>query len=168
MIVINSDRFPRLYMTLFLHQTCTYLHGRADRFFVLVSNGQVAALSEWAYWLHISQRRSRGGATSADCNVLWRHLMISFDAICHFGGQKSCSHLAVNPVHCHSRTSLGLALTTGTATARPRAYHVHDRGHGHAHAPGTAQPQPRQRHRRHRHRHRPQQYNYTTYKQLAY
>ena len=37
-------------MTLFRHRTCTYLHGRADRsFLVLVSNGQVAALGDWAY-----------------------------------------------------------------------------------------------------------------------
>ena len=27
-----------------------YLHGRADKFLVLVSNGQVAALSDWAYY----------------------------------------------------------------------------------------------------------------------
>ena len=31
-------------MTLFRHRTCTYLHGRTDRFLVSVSNGQVAAL----------------------------------------------------------------------------------------------------------------------------
>ena len=41
--------FSRLYMTLFRHRTSTYyLHGRADRFLVSVSNGQVAALSDWA------------------------------------------------------------------------------------------------------------------------
>ena len=42
--------FSRLYMTLFRHRTCTYLHGRADRFLVSVSNGQKAALSDWAYY----------------------------------------------------------------------------------------------------------------------
>ena len=42
--------FSSLYMTLFRHRTCTYLHGRADRFLVSVSNGQVAALSDWAYY----------------------------------------------------------------------------------------------------------------------
>ena len=50
MIMINSDRFPRFYMTLFRHRTCTYFHGRADRFLVSVSNGQVAALSDRAYY----------------------------------------------------------------------------------------------------------------------
>ena len=55
-IAANNDydkfrSFSRLYMTLFQHRTCTwYLHGRADRFLVLVSNGQVAALSGWAYY----------------------------------------------------------------------------------------------------------------------
>ena len=53
--VVNNDydkfrSFSRLYMTLFRHRTCTYLHGRADRFLVSVSNGQVAALSDWAYY----------------------------------------------------------------------------------------------------------------------
>ena len=47
--MVNNDydkfrSFSRLYMTLFRHRTCTYyLHGRADRFLVLVSNG-------WAYY----------------------------------------------------------------------------------------------------------------------
>ena len=54
--MINNDSdtfrsFSRLYLTLFRHRTCTYLHGRADRCLVLVSNGQVAALSDWAYML---------------------------------------------------------------------------------------------------------------------
>ena len=53
--MVNNDydklrSFSRLYMTLFRHRTCTYLHGRADRFLVSVSNGQVAALSDWAYY----------------------------------------------------------------------------------------------------------------------
>ena len=53
--MVNNDydtfiSFSRLYMTLFLHRTCTYLHGRADRFLVSVSNGQVAALGDWAYY----------------------------------------------------------------------------------------------------------------------
>ena len=53
--MVNNDydklrSFSRLYMTLFRHRTCTYLHGRADRFVVSVSNGQVAALSDWAYY----------------------------------------------------------------------------------------------------------------------
>ena len=53
--VVNNDydkfrSFSRLYMTLFRHRTCIYLHGRADRFLVSVSNGQVAALSDWAYY----------------------------------------------------------------------------------------------------------------------
>ena len=51
--MVNNDcdklrSFSRFYMTLFRHRTCTYLHGRAERFVVLVSNGQVAALSDWA------------------------------------------------------------------------------------------------------------------------
>ena len=51
--IVNNDydkfrSFSRLYMTLFRHRTCTYLHGRADRFLVSVSNGQVAALGDWA------------------------------------------------------------------------------------------------------------------------
>ena len=55
MYMVNNDydkfrSFFRLYMTLFRHRTCTYLHGRADRFLVSVSNGQVAALSDWAYY----------------------------------------------------------------------------------------------------------------------
>ena len=55
MYMVNNDydkfrSFSRLYMTLFRHRTCTYLHGRADRFLVSVSNGQVAALSDWAYY----------------------------------------------------------------------------------------------------------------------
>ena len=55
MHMVNNDydqfrSFSRLYMTLFRHRTCTYLHGRADRFLVSVSNGQVAALSDWAYY----------------------------------------------------------------------------------------------------------------------
>ena len=54
MYMVNNDcdkfrSFSRLYMTLFRHRTCTYLHGRADRFLVAISNGQVAALSDWAY-----------------------------------------------------------------------------------------------------------------------
>ena len=52
MVNNDSDKFrsfSRLYMTLFRHRTCTYLHGRADRVLVLVSNGQVAALSDLAY-----------------------------------------------------------------------------------------------------------------------
>ena len=53
--MVNNDfdkfrSFSRLYMTLFRHRTCTYLRGRADRFLVLVSNGQVAALGDWAYY----------------------------------------------------------------------------------------------------------------------
>ena len=53
--MVNNDydkfrSFSHLYMTLFRHRTCTYLHGRADRFLVSVSNGQVAALSDWAYY----------------------------------------------------------------------------------------------------------------------
>ena len=49
--MVNTDydkfrSFSRLYMTLFRHRTCTYLHERTDRFLVLVSNGQVAALSD--------------------------------------------------------------------------------------------------------------------------
>ena len=52
--MVNNDydkftSFSRPHMTLFRHRTCTYLHGRADRFLVLVSNGQVAALSGRAY-----------------------------------------------------------------------------------------------------------------------
>ena len=128
-------------MTLFLHQTCTYLHGRADRFFVLVSNGQVAALSEWAYWLHISQRRSRGGATSADCNVLWRHLMISFDAILAVRSLAvilqstpyTVTHALPWAWHCplpppgpgHTTST-----TAGTATSTLRARHGHSPGRG--------------------------------------
>ena len=54
--------FSRLYMTLFRHRTCTYLHGRADRFLVSVSNGQVAALSDWAYypkvWFEYGNRKA--------------------------------------------------------------------------------------------------------------
>ena len=55
MYMVNNDydkfrSFSRLYMTLFRHRTCTYLHGRADRFLVSVSNGQVAALSDRAYY----------------------------------------------------------------------------------------------------------------------
>ena len=55
MYMVNNDfdkfrSFSRLYMTLFQHRTSTYLHGRADRFLVSVSNGQVAALSDWAYY----------------------------------------------------------------------------------------------------------------------
>ena len=55
MYMVNNDydkfrSFSRLYMTLFRHRTCTYLHGRTDRFLVSVSNGQVAALSDWAYY----------------------------------------------------------------------------------------------------------------------
>ena len=55
MHMVNDDcdkftSFSRLYMTLFRHRTCTYLHERADRFLVSVSNGQVAALSDWAYY----------------------------------------------------------------------------------------------------------------------
>ena len=51
--MVNNDydklrSFSRLYRTLFRHRTCTCLHGRAERFLVLVSNGQVAALGEWA------------------------------------------------------------------------------------------------------------------------
>ena len=47
--MVNSDyelfiSFSRLYMNLFRHQTCTYLHRRADIFLVSVSSGQVAAL----------------------------------------------------------------------------------------------------------------------------
>ena len=53
--MVNNDynkfrSFSRLYMTFFRHRTCIYLHGRADRFLVLVSNVQVAALSDWAYY----------------------------------------------------------------------------------------------------------------------
>ena len=54
--MVNNDydkfrSFSRFYMTLFWHRTCTYyLHGRADRFLVLVSNGHVAALSDCAYY----------------------------------------------------------------------------------------------------------------------
>ena len=55
--MVNNDygkfrSFSRIYMTLFRRRTCTYyyLYGRADRFLVLISNGQVAALSEWAYY----------------------------------------------------------------------------------------------------------------------
>ena len=53
--MVNNDydkfrSFSRLYMTLFRHRTCTYLHGRVDRFLVSVFNGQVAALSDWAYY----------------------------------------------------------------------------------------------------------------------
>ena len=49
--MVNTDydkfrSFSRLYVTLLRHRTCTYLHGRADRFLVLVSDGQVAALSD--------------------------------------------------------------------------------------------------------------------------
>ena len=55
MYMVNNDydkfrSFSRLYMALFRHRTCTYLHGRADSFLVSVSNGQVAALSDWAYY----------------------------------------------------------------------------------------------------------------------
>ena len=42
MIMINSDRFPVFIIII--------LHGRADRFLVLVSNGQATALSDWAYY----------------------------------------------------------------------------------------------------------------------
>ena len=54
--MVNNDHdkfrsFSRLYLTLFRYRTCTYLHG-ADRFVVSVSNGQVAALSDWAYYIH--------------------------------------------------------------------------------------------------------------------
>ena len=53
--MVNTDydkfrSFSRLYVTLLRHRTYTYLHGRADRFLVLVSDGQVAALSDWAYY----------------------------------------------------------------------------------------------------------------------
>ena len=50
MIMINSDRFPvftGLYFGIELAHN--YLHGRADRSLVLASNGQVAALNDWAY-----------------------------------------------------------------------------------------------------------------------
>ena len=53
--MVNNDydkfrSFSRLCMTLFRHRTCTYyLHGRADRFLVLFSSDQVAALSDCAY-----------------------------------------------------------------------------------------------------------------------
>ena len=53
MVNNDYDKFrslSHLYMTLFWHRTCTYLDGRSDRFLVLVSNGQVAALSDWAYY----------------------------------------------------------------------------------------------------------------------
>ena len=53
MVNIDYDKFrsfSRLYTTLFRHRTSTYLHGGADRFVVSVSNGQVAALSDWAYY----------------------------------------------------------------------------------------------------------------------
>ena len=51
--MVNNDydkfrSFSRLYMTLFWHQTCTHLHGKAYRFLVLASNGQVTALGDWA------------------------------------------------------------------------------------------------------------------------
>ena len=53
--MVNNDydkfrSFFCLYMTLFRHRTCTYLHGRTDRFLVSVSNGQVVALNECAYY----------------------------------------------------------------------------------------------------------------------
>ena len=55
MYMVNNDydkfrSFSRLYRTLFRHRTCTHLHGGADRFLVSVSNGQVAALGDWAYY----------------------------------------------------------------------------------------------------------------------
>ena len=61
--MVNNDydkfrSFPRLYMALFRHRTCTYLHGRADRFLVSVSNGQVAALSDWAIINRLSYNQS--------------------------------------------------------------------------------------------------------------
>ena len=65
MYMVNNDydkfrSFSRLYMTLFRHRTCTYLHGRADRFLVSVSNGQVAALSDWGGWRIALTRPSDG------------------------------------------------------------------------------------------------------------
>ena len=53
--MVNNDydkfiSFSRLYMTLFRHRTCIYFHGRADRCLVSVSNGQAAALRDWAYY----------------------------------------------------------------------------------------------------------------------
>ena len=44
--MVNNDydkfrSFSRLDMTLFRHRTCTYLHGRADRFLVSVFNGLI-------------------------------------------------------------------------------------------------------------------------------
>ena len=62
--VVNNDydkfrSFSHLYMTLFRHRTCTYLHGSADRFLVSVSNGQVAALSDWRLWLNLTKLLSR-------------------------------------------------------------------------------------------------------------
>ena len=53
--MVNNDydkfsSFSRLNMTLIRHRTSTYLHGKADRFLVAVSNGQVAALSDWTYY----------------------------------------------------------------------------------------------------------------------
>ena len=43
--MVNNDydkfrSFSRLYMTVFRHRTCTCLHGRADRFLVLASDGR--------------------------------------------------------------------------------------------------------------------------------
>ena len=56
--MVNNDydkfrSFSRLYMTLFRHRTCTYLLERADRFLVVISNGQVAALSDRAYYQYV-------------------------------------------------------------------------------------------------------------------
>ena len=63
--MVNNDydqftSFSRLHMTLFRHRTCTYLHGRAARFLVLVSSGQVAAFGDWACYRRASIRPTFG------------------------------------------------------------------------------------------------------------
>ena len=64
-------------MTLFRHQTSTYLHGRADKFVVSVSNGQVAALSDWAI-----------------INRLWlQAVSLTTRLICRLGNTTTTQHL---------------------------------------------------------------------------
>ena len=79
-------------MTLFCHRTCTYLHGRADRFLVSVSNGQVAALSEWVIikrlWFTLPTYQSIRGvtvssATPASIGFSTIHLLHAADGSMH-------------------------------------------------------------------------------------
>ena len=85
--MVNNDydkvrSFSRLYMTLFRHRTCTYLHGRASGFLVLVSNGQVAAaaLRDWAYYQYsVPARLGKGqGAKEIGHNLVRKRHKIGY------------------------------------------------------------------------------------------